>query len=396
MATNTRDTERKIAARTPPAHTGVDLSATRQPIERARTLPAAAFTSAEVFLSEQREIFGRMWLCVARAADLAAPGDYLTWPVAGDSIIVVRGADHELRAFYNVCRHRGARLIDEACGHGLSRIVCPYHAWTYRLDGTLTQVPRMHDDFPRGDFPLVPVRLGIYEGFVFVNLDETADPLERALADLPDLERFRMPELGCGKRVEYTVNANWKLIGENYSECYHCPGVHPQLFRISDILSRVERVQETGASFNGGPMVLRDGMQTMSMTGRRSVPIISGLPPEDHRLVYYYFVYPNMFLSPHPDYVLTHTLWPLAPDRTRIICEWLFTQEALAQPDFDPSDMVDFWDVTNRQDWGLCERAQLGAQSRGFRPGPYHPSEDCVHTFDRWYAERMGPVLERP
>jgi phenylpropionate dioxygenase-like ring-hydroxylating dioxygenase large terminal subunit len=395
MVTTTRDSENRLArARdTQGSALSLDLSATRAPLASARTLPAAAYTSADVFRIEQQEIFARMWVCIGREADLPAAGDFLTVAVAGDSVIVVRGTDDVLRAFYNVCRHRGARLIDDACGHGLSRVVCPYHAWTYRLDGTLAQAPRMVPEFAKDQHSLVPVRLDTYQGFLYVNLDESAEPLAHYLAELPDLTRFRMADLRCGKRAEYTVDANWKLIGENYSECYHCPGVHPQLFRVSDNLSRAERMQETGNCFNGGPMVLRDGMQTMSMTGRRSVPTIPGLLPEDDRLVYYYFVYPNMFLSPHPDYVLTHTLWPLAPGRTKVVCEWLFTQPALAQPDFDPIDMVEFWDVTNRQDWGLCERTQLGAASRGFRPGPYHPSEDCVHTFDRWYAERMSKVL---
>lgn len=391
-------------ARTAPARGGAPASATRTligsdlartllPLAEARTLPAAAYTSPEVFRIEQRELFACSWTCVGREADIPAAGDFFTRELAGDSVFVVRGSDGELRAFYNVCRHRGARLLDEPCGHGLSRVVCPYHAWTYRLDGSLHQLPRMEPDFERGAYSLVPVRLGIYEGFVFLNLDDNAPALDSYLADLPDLRRFRMAELRSGKRIEYEVAANWKLICENYSECYHCPGVHPQLFRISDNISRIERTQELGACFNGGPMLLREGMETMSMSGKRTVPVIPGLRPEDHRYVYYYLVYPSFFLSPHPDYVLTHTAWPIAPDRTRIICEWLFTEEALARPDFDPRDMVEFWDVTNRQDWGLCERTQLGAKSRGFRPGPYHPSEDCVHTFDRWYAERMLATL---
>jgi Rieske 2Fe-2S family protein len=371
----------------------VDLSATRRPFAEARTLPAEAYTSEEVFRIESRELFAKIWLCVGRAADIPQPGDYFTHEVGGDSIIILRGADQQIRALYNVCRHRGARLLDEPSGQGLSRIVCPYHAWTYKLDGALSQVPRMSEDFCRDDFPLVPVRLGVYEGFIFVNLDPNAEPLERWLEDLPDWSRFQMPELRCGKRVVYDVAANWKMICENYSECYHCPGVHPQLFRISDYIARSHRGQEIGRCFNGGPMVLRDGVETMSMSGKRTVPIIPGLPPDDHRLVYYYVMYPNMLLSPHPDYVLVHTAWPLAPNRTRVVCEWLFTQEAMARPDFDPTDMVEFWDVTNRQDWGLCERAQLGAQSRGYRPGPYQASEDCVHTFDRWYADRMAAVL---
>ena len=396
MTTATDDPAFWRAAHSSPTsgHPGrIDLSATRRPVAEARTLPAEVYTSDEVFRIEQRELFAKMWLCVGRTADIPGAGDYFTHEIAGDSVIVMRGADGQVRALYNVCRHRGSRLLDEPAGSGLSRITCPYHAWTYRLDGTLSQVPRMAEGFCREDHSLVPVRLGIYEGFIFVNLDADAEPLEQYLRELPDWSRFQMADLRCAKRVTYDVAANWKLICENYSECYHCPGVHPQLFRISDYIARSNRGQEIGSCFNGGPMVLRDGIETMSMSGKRTVPIIPGLPPDDHRLVYYYVMYPNMLLSPHPDYVLVHTAWALAPNRTRVVCEWLFTQEAMAQPDFDPSDMVEFWDVTNRQDWGLCERAQLGAHSRGYRPGPYQQAEDCVHTFDRWYADRMAPVL---
>jgi Rieske 2Fe-2S family protein len=374
--------------------TAADLAATRRPFaEGPRTLPAAFYTSSEVLQFEQAGLFARMWLCVGREADIPAAGDYFIHDIGGDSVVVVRAAEGGVRAFYNVCRHRGARLIDEPSGHGLSRIVCPYHAWTYRLDGSLAQVPRMDEGFRRESFPLVSVRVGTWAGFIFLNLDDGAEPLERFLADIADLSRFRMEELRLGKRIEYEIDANWKLICENYSECYHCPGVHPQLHRISDNLARANRGQETGACFNGGPMVLREGVETMSMSGRRTVPIIPGLRPDDHRLVYYYVLYPNLLLSPHPDYVLTHTAWPVSPDRTRVVCEFLFTQEALARPDFDPGDMVEFWDITNRQDWGLCERAQRGAHSRGYRPGPYQPSEDCVHMFDRWYSDRMAALL---
>jgi Rieske 2Fe-2S family protein len=370
-----------------------ELAATRAPLESARTLPAAFYTSTEVFRLEQSGLFGRMWLCIGREADLPKPGDFFTHEIGGERILVVRGGDATVRAFFNVCRHRGSRIVDAPRGEGLERLRCPYHSWSYALDGRLAHAPRMPAGFAKEGFPLVTVRIGRFAGFLFLNLDEQAEPLESHLADLPDLSRYRMGELRCGRRVEYEVAANWKFICENYSECYHCPGVHPQLFRISDHLEPGARVLETGACFNGGAMGLRDGFSTMSMSGRSQLPQIPGLPAEDHRKVFYYLVYPNLLLSPHPDYVLTHTIWPLAPDRSRIVCEWLFTREAVAMQGFDPIDVVEFWDLTNRQDWGLCERAQAGAASRGYRPGPYQSSEDCVHAFDRWYAERLAPLL---
>jgi Rieske 2Fe-2S family protein len=373
--------------------TAADLAGTREPFESARTLPAAFYASDEVFRLEQSELFGRMWLCIGREADIPNAGDFFTHEVGDERILVVRGSDATVRAFFNVCRHRGTRIVDAPRGEGLERLRCPYHAWTYGLDGRLTHAPRMAPNFAKAAFSLVQVRLGLFWGFIFVNLDDRAEPLERYLADLPDLARYRMGELRCGKRVEYEVEANWKFMCENYSECYHCPGVHPQLFRISDYLPPGARVLEGGACFNGGAMALRDGFATMSMSGGSQMPQISGLSAEDHKRVLYYLVYPNLLLSPHPDYVLTHTIWPLAPTRSRVVCEWLFTREAVAMEGFDPVDMVEFWDLTNRQDWGLCERAQAGALSRGYRPGPYQPAEDCVYTFDRWYADRLAPLL---
>src|SRR5689334_6552276 len=336
-------------------HTG--LERTLKPFAEARTLPGAVYTSQDVFRLEQNGIFARQWLCVGREADLAAPGDYFLKDIAGNSIIFMRGRDGQIRGFYNVCRHRGSKLLDAPCGKGLSRVLCPYHAWSYNTDGTIQSAPQMGDDFRKEDFPLVPVRLELFHGFLFANLDEHAAPLASFFKELPDLTRFRMSELVCGKRIEYDVAANWKLICENYSECYHCAGVHPQLHRISEPMPRTARKSEVGNCFNGGPMMLRAGIETMSMSGRSGLPTIPGLTHEDCRLVHYYVVYPNLLLSPHPDYVLTHTAWPVSPTRTHIRCEWLVTQEAL-NTKADASDVVEFWDVTNRQDWSLCERAQ--------------------------------------
>ncbi|MBM4196900.1 MAG: aromatic ring-hydroxylating dioxygenase subunit alpha [Gammaproteobacteria bacterium] len=373
--------------------TAADLAATRRPLAEAVTLPAAAYVSESVFALEQRGIFARSWLCAGREADIPKAGDWFLREIAGESVVVTRGADGAIHAWHNVCRHRGSRLLEEARGSGLKRVLCPYHSWSYELDGRLQQAPGMADDPRCRDLRLAPVRVAARDGFLYLNLDSDAVALETALADLPDFSRFRMGDLVCGRRIEYDVAANWKLLCENYSECYHCPNAHPQLHRISDLFARADRVNRSGQCFNGGPMLMREGVQTMSMSGRSNLPQIPGLPADDHRHVYYYVIYPNFLLSPHPDYVLTHTAWPLAPDRTRVICEWLFTAEAVAQPGFDPSDVIDFWDVTNRQDWKLCERTQLGAGSRGFKPGPYTPVEDCVHVFDSWYAGRMATLV---
>lgn len=370
-----------------------DLARTLAPFPQARTLPAAAYISDDVLRLEHSEFFAKDWLCVGRAADLPSAGDYIVKDLGKESIVILRGADLVVRAFYNVCRHRGSRLFDSTSGQGLSRVLCPYHSWSYNLDGTVHNAPRMGDDFCKANFSLNAVRCDLHQGFIFISLSGAGPTLAQYFAELPDLSRFRMPDLVCGKRIEYEVAANWKLICENYSECYHCSNAHPQLHRLTDLIARSDRSQEIGACFNGGPMKLRDGVETMSMSGKSSVPTIEGLTHEDCRYVHYYVIYPNLLLSPHPDYVLTHTAWPIAPGKTRVVCEWLFSAAAVRATNFDPTDIVEFWDVTNRQDWALCERAQLGANSRGFTPGPYQATEDCVHTFDRWYAARMAAVL---
>lgn len=360
----------------------------RRAFPEALTLPGALYHDPAIFAREQSEIFGRMWICIGRSEDLAAPGSYLTWEQDGERLLVVRGRDDRIRAFYNVCRHRGARLVQEEAGCGLHRITCPYHAWTYASDGRLVSAPEMGEDFDRDDYPLVQARCETAMGFIFINLEEQAEPLSRYLADLPDLSRYRLQTLGRGARVSYEIEANWKLVVENYNECYHCALVHPQLHRISD--ARSGGPLERGDCFSGGCMHLNPGMRSMTLTGQSDYPCIPGLDAEDHRTVHYYTVYPNLLLSPHPDYLLTHTVWPLSPGRSRILCEWFFTGEALAREGFDPSDAVEFWDVTNRQDWDLCERAQHGARSRGYRPGRYNPTEKAVWAFDDWYLKHMG------
>jgi Rieske 2Fe-2S family protein len=371
------------------------LSATWLPLELARTLPREVYTSPEIFALEQRMLFGRTWLAVCREEDLPETGSFVTHAIGRERVLILRGENGVLRAFFNVCRHRGSRLVEEPCGQLRGAVTCPYHGWSYGFDGRLLAATRSPADFDPNEYPLVQAPLGTREGFVFVSLDPNAIELEHHLGELPDLDRYEIGALRRGRRLEYEVAANWKTICENYSECYHCPLVHPQLHRISDVIGDAmgdaagaspSGYFESAGSFNGGPMRLRDGVETMSTTGRSGLAPLPGLSGNDLRLVRYYLVYPNLMLGLHPDYVMVHQGWPLAVDRTRVTCDFLFRPEALARPGFDPSAIVEFWDVTNRQDWGLCERVQAGAASAGYAPGPYHPSERCVHAFDRWYA----------
>ncbi|HEX9731508.1 MAG TPA: aromatic ring-hydroxylating dioxygenase subunit alpha [Thermoanaerobaculia bacterium] len=361
----------------------------KNPLDEARTLRGELYRSPAIFAEELQRLFAKLWLCVGREADVPEPGDYFTRQLGPESVLVVRGEDGKVRAFHNVCRHRGSRLVLDEEGRGLHRFQCPYHAWTYGLDGTLRNAPLMEKNacFRKDDFPLVSVRAESRTGLLFVNLDDGAPPLSRQLAGLPDLSRFRLGELRRVERLAYDVEADWKLVGENYGECYHCPLAHPHLNRVSDY--RNVGWSFHGEFFNGGPMELNAGFNTLTMTGKTDRPPLTDRE-EDHRRVHYYHFFPGTFLSVLPDYALVHTLWPVAAGKTRVLTDWLFPDETVARDGFDASDAVEFWHLTNQQDWELCARVQLGIRSRGHRPGPYSELEGCVHTFDAWYQDYMG------
>jgi len=356
-----------------------------------KTLPARYYTVPAHFALELERIHFDMWLCAGRADALAAPGGYFLRQVGNASVIVLRGEDGQVRAFHNVCRHRGTLLCAQPEGALPGRIQCSYHAWTYRLDGTLLAAPHMDqvEGFREADYPLRPVAVDLWDGHVFINLSERPAPLADQLAALP--EKFRpwgMADLRMVERRVYPLKTNWKLIFQNYSECLHCPLVHPLLQKQSHYLSGDNEPPQP--TWLGGRMDLRDGVQTLSMDGTTNRACLPGLSADDRRRVYYYAILPNLLLNLHPDYMLTFTLWPLLPDRTDVVCEWHFHPEAMARPDFDPKGAIDFWDLTNRQDWELSELAQKGIGSRGYQPGPYSNREELLHALDRFVLGRVG------
>ncbi len=355
----------------------------------ATTLPQRYFVSPEVFAAEQASIFSKQWVCVGHQSQLGAAGDYFVREVAGESLIVLRDQKQIIRAFYNVCRHRGTRLCETATGHAAA-IQCPYHAWTYALDGRLIGAPHMDDvpGFDKANYSLGAVHLGMWEGFIFVNLAESPAPLGEVFASLlGKFTHWNLPQLRSAKRIDYDVRANWKLIFENYSECYHCPGVHPMLSKVSPYDSAENDLCE--GPFLGGFMSITKGA-SLTMSGNACALPVGDIKGEDHARVFYYSIFPNMLLSMHPDYVMVHQLWPQSPQRTLIECDWFFHPDAFAREDFRPDDAIEFWDVTNRQDWHVCELSQQGIASRAYRPGPYSPRESIPAAWDREYLRHVG------
>jgi len=356
----------------------------------AKTLEARWYRSPEVFSAERERIFARDWVCAARVEDVQRPGDFVLADVAGESLVVTRGNDDRIRAFFNVCRHRGTQLCSEPSGRFRGSILCPYHAWTYALDGTLLTARTMADvpDFSRSDYPLHAAAVAVLHGFVFVTLH--ADPEPFVLTHAALAQRFgawRLGELRTARTIAYEVACNWKLIFQNYSECYHCPLIHPQLDRLSP--SDSGRNDLIDGPFLGGFSELRRHGASLTTTGATTRPPIRGLPEGDRDRVYYYAIFPSLLLSLHPDYAMVHFVRPLAHDRTAIVCAWLFEPETIASPGFDPSDAVDFWDLTNRQDWQVSELTQRGVSSRAYTPGPYANAEGLLAAFDRHYLAVM-------
>ena len=351
-----------------------------------KSLPQKYFVSPELFAEERHRIFSEKWLLVGHQSQIPDAGDFFVITVANESLIVVRDQQCQIRAFYNVCRHRGSRLKEEACGRS-STIQCPYHAWTYALDGRLIGAPHMDDvpGFNKPDYALPSVNLGLWEGFIFVNLGKNPEPLEKWFAPLSGkFSHWNISVLQPARRIEYDVHANWKLMFENYSECYHCPGVHPQLQKISPYDSAENDLCD--GPFLGGFMQINPG-KSLTMSGNACAAFVGKI--EKLQRVFYYSIFPNMLLSLHPEYIMVHQLWPQSPERTLIVCDWFFHPDAFLSEKFIPDDAIEFWDTTNRQDWHVCELSQQGIGSRAYRPGPFSSRESIPAAWDRYYLRVM-------
>jgi Rieske 2Fe-2S family protein len=358
------------------------LARVLDPTGSGRMLPREAYTDDAVLAWEREQFFARTWLCAGRVSDLREPGQRRGARVAGEGVLLVRGDDGRLRAFANTCRHRGHELLP--CGATAKRaaIHCPYHAWTYALDGSLQATPRFDPPpgFDASENGLVALRVEEWNGWAMVNLSGDAAPLSEHVGALDDLlAPYGCADLASGAVHEYEMAANWKLPIENYHECYHCPAIHPELCAVSPPTSGDNYTLP--GMFVGGTMDLEPFAATMSMDGHSESAILAGLDERQRRVVVYIGLFPNLLISAHPDYVMTHRIEPLTPSRSFVECEWLFAAESVAADDFDPAYAVDFWDVTNRQDWSACEGVQRGLTSRGYRPGPFAAQEDAVQQW---------------
>ena len=353
------------------------------------TLPGRYNTDPDVFRRELEVFYLDSWICAGRAEWIPAPGDYFLCEVAGESIIVTRDSQGEVRAHYNVCRHRGTRLCTEHMGSFRGRILCPYHGWTYGLDGALIGAPHMDEaEFRREDYPLHSAAAAVWDGHIFLHPGTDAPPLANQLGRLPEkFAAWHMQDLRLGRRIVYDVKANWKLVVLNYNECLHCPLLHPALNRLTDYLGAENEAPAAG--YVGGAMGFRGGAETMSTDGKRRRAYLPGLDERQRNLVEYYAIFPNLLLSLHPDYMMLHRLWPRTVNQTQVVCEWYFHPDEMAKQDFVADDAIEFWDATNREDWAISEQSQAGIQSRRYTPGPYTGREALLHAFDEYVLSRL-------
>ena len=355
-------------------------------------MPGEYYTSPDILSAEMRTIHATHWNCVGRASAFAKPGDYQVRTVASESLIIVRDRGGELHAFFNICRHRGTELCSAESGHLSETIQCPYHAWTYGLDGRLVGAPHMNDveGFEKKSFALHEAAVAQWEGFVFVNVGDEPAAFEEWFAPMIGrLSRFDLPSLKTGHRVRYEVNANWKLVFQNYSECLHCPMIHPELSAVLPYTSGSNDL--ISGPFLGGYMEIREPNESATLSGKACGRAVNeSLGASDRRRAYYYTLMPNMALSIHPDYVNYYLITPVAVDRTIVETEWMFSPANEGDPGFNPRDAIEFWDVTNRQDWDICERSHRGIRSRKYAPGPYSPRESIPAAWDHAYLQMVG------
>ena len=364
-----------------------------------RTLPGRYFVDPEIYRREQAAIFAAMWVCVCRADELPDVGDYLTTEIAGESVIVVRTKGGELRAHLNVCRHRGARICTEDHGNCGQVLQCRYHAWSYALDGRLVGAPNLkrEEGLNPAEMSLFPAHLKVWQGLIWVSIaddpgllaDQIEPPILKRLGSTEKFDRWGMGDLVLGKRITYDVASNWKIVVENFMECYHCGPVHPELCRLLPDFNN-------GISYQGLPgegTEFADDISLFSLSGTGTRDKLPGITPEEDRQYFAFVLWPNVFVNLLPDHVIVHIVQPTGVDTSRVICDWIFAADEVASPGFDPSDTVDAFHVTNEQDWMVSAWTQLGMSSKAFaQGGVFVANERHIAAFRDFILDRVGDL----
>jgi len=380
-----------VAVGTPTCGTG-----TLQP-----ALPRHHYVDESSWLLEREQVLMRAWTCVGRLDELGLaskttgeliPNRVVTVDVLGESVLASVATDGQLHAHYNVCRHRGTQLIpapadgEASAACEIKSIRCPYHSWSYHLDGRLRSSP-LAGDIDAELFSLHPLGADGWGGFLWLHpTPSEAEPLLDSLGVVPERTiRYPLSDLQVGYRATYDVEANWKVIAENYNECYHCGPVHPELSTL------VPAFAAGGADLDWAAGIPhREGAWTFTMSGTSNRLPFPELDDDEKVRHKGELVYPNLLLSLSAEHVAAFTLQPLAINRTRIVCELLFERDAVASAGFDPSDAAELWEITNKQDWTICELVQRGMSSRAYDQGWFAPMEDESLAITRWLLPKLS------
>lgn len=358
-----------------------DADLTVVPVARSETIPSAWYTDPVFHQLDVDAVFATGWHYAGHVSRLASPGDHITTAVAGNPVLVLRDGDGELRAFFNVCRHRGGPLVlGDGCG--LKVLKCKYHGWTYRLDGTLRGVPAFNKTelFDKRDFGLVPVRLDLWQGLVFVTLDRDARPLSELLAGIAKrIAPIDLAGLGYVSTADYEVRANWKVYIDNYLEAYHVPHVHPELFTLYDFQRYTTEVHEhhvvQHSPIHPGETGYGTGSEGMS---------------------WYFWIWPNLMLNILPGRLQTNLVLPLAADRCMLRFEYYYAGADSEETRRRAAADHRFSDEVQREDMGICERVQRGLSSQAYDKGRFSVEfEEGVWRFQALLKEAYGRWRDR-
>lgn len=380
------------------------------------SLPQPFYTDEALFRTDLELIFGRFWLYAGHISQIPKPGDFFTWQVGRDPIVIVRGENGAIRAHYNVCPHRGSLLCNTPSGHA-KKLVCPYHQWIFDANGQLLSARHMPADFDKASYGLRPVHVRLLAGLIFISLAENPpdfQPVIDQIAPFTDGYDMEQTKIACGQR--YEVHANWKLIAENFRECYHCAGGHPEYCRIvlgagtdhpvyskdkhTDVWkSREAHWRQSGLKTGSVPFTektwhhcarypFRGSAVSQTLDGEPCGPLLGRLTDRDAG-VFAIVTYPNFWHESSSDYFMTLRVTPLSATRCEVLVHWHVRADAVEGRDYDPARVSAFWRATGEQDYKLAEDNQAGILSNQYKPGPYGPLETEIELFIKWYLEQL-------